>query len=631
MNENSVRDAGRVYPNLSPIRSKSVGNLGGRQVVYPCSLDSSNAANELFGNLKQSFDDICGVSPREGKSQRKKLAPISPNTLKTQHSDIGGKLANKVKAIKEQVRQLKKVRAKSISTDSTTSTRGSFSPDAKNEDPLNSASSSRKTTQAERTPDKPVGIREEIQNYLKSSARMQPKAKIRFFYSLMNKHSKGYETVGQDKSIAKSVFQIGRGGQKQVFLGCDLKTGELLAVSSKKERANNPITQKEKRDKTQKKETARKDNQGGALGLSLDFLGDIEESGVKESYDGYKLFEKVEGLSEHHILLRRELHDPDRGEILTLSSYCSGGTMDSLLTTNPNIKQLTTAVEQMMQAIAKLQDMRISHQDLKADNFLIDHNGNLLLTDLNGAVTFEECSRKIDEGDVTGITQEYSPYEQLDYADIPKDVDPSRGNTYQMGIIFYQIAAHMELIRSKAELPSKYVKLNPEIVKNRMPLTPMERLQHYNQKTILNEGPLKELASWMMQKYPQDRPSIEEIHAVLPNVLQIEVEQVEPWETKESGATKREEVAHSSSKSGFTTSSSQSSPIAEKKLPRQFESRNPFADFSDDSEETASLSLSSQASFSPMATELEDSYQREKNPFSMEDFVARHGLIKKRS
>ena len=137
-------------------------------------------------------------------------------------------------------------------------------------------------------------------------------------------------------------------------------------------------------------------------------------------------------LNDAHIVT---LHDfqVTGTEALIIMEYVDGPTLGDLLRESPQLLSLdviTAIVSDIAAALSYAHENQVLHLDIKPDNILIDHQGNIKVSDfglsqLSGITGFNEPQ---------GGTLGYMPPEQL----LQQSIDP-RTDLWALGALFYQL------------------------------------------------------------------------------------------------------------------------------------------------------------------------------------------------
>ncbi|KNC78878.1 CAMK/CAMKL/BRSK protein kinase, partial [Sphaeroforma arctica JP610] len=159
------------------------------------------------------------------------------------------------------------------------------------------------------------------------------------------------------------------------------------------------------------------------------------EKDVDKELEEFKLLRQI---THPYIISAVDVVERERYLFIVLG-LATGGTLTSLLSSRPDCRMEPQETKhlfyQMLQAVGYLHEHSIAHRDVKPDNILLDHRGNVKLTDFGAAVRLthenERCS------DVCGTIYYVAP-ELVHAPYLPRPLD-----VWALGVVLFNMATGM--------------------------------------------------------------------------------------------------------------------------------------------------------------------------------------------
>ncbi len=189
--------------------------------------------------------------------------------------------------------------------------------------------------------------------------------------------------------------------------------------------------------------------------------------------------------------------------IFIVLEYVHGKALDILVEQRGPFSELNSAFVglEVTDALRYMDGKDILHRDIKPDNIMISYEGDVKLVDFGLAKQRSEQTLSVDRNEFQGTAQFVSP-ENIDGRDVDIESD-----IYSLGTSIYYLVTGVKpfdgpdltniLHRQLNETPKPVREINPE-------LTPE----------------FSELIGAMLEKRPEDRPTIDEVHRGFAQVLE---------------------------------------------------------------------------------------------------------------
>ena len=134
------------------------------------------------------------------------------------------------------------------------------------------------------------------------------------------------------------------------------------------------------------------------------------------------------------VSLHEVIHVKDSGVVYIIEDYADCGNLASLVKSGVdfNPDQIRYIFKQVVEGVCYLHENGIVHQDLKPQNILLKHNGNVLISDFGIGHSFQSSARVVG-------TPAFQAPELIDKCSNEEEIKPGSEDIWSLGITLYNL------------------------------------------------------------------------------------------------------------------------------------------------------------------------------------------------